>query len=51
MEADDAVDIKIETRKVLVWFLLDVAMIIDDAYWFSVRGNNELALSTLTMLP
>ena len=51
MEADDAFDVKFATRKVLVRFLYDVALKIGEAYWFTVRGNNEMGLSTLTMLP
>ena len=51
MEEDDAVVVKIETRKLFVRFLLDAALNIGDVYWFTVRGNNELALSTLTMVP
>ena len=49
-EYDDEIDLKTRVRTVLGQFVLAASSQIDDAYHFSVRGNNEMSFSSFTML-
>jgi len=45
-----AISAEAEIRESLLELITDAGLNLDEAYWFTIRGNNEMSLSSLTML-
>ena len=47
---DTEINAEAEIREALVELIADAGLNLDEAYWFTIKGTNEMSLSSLSML-